>query len=172
MASIQTRTDVAPTGTSAVTSAVPTACGATTYDIPTKDAACAVPGTEHKDSMEKCCDAPVVTYNEGCGMYCLASGGTVGDLVKCLIGDGIADGKVFCNKEMNATATTTPTPTGRDDDDDHDDDDDEPTNTDGSPASTSSSAALANLPPQTLSKPAIGVLFTLFFSTFAGVVFA
>ncbi|EEP79208.1 predicted protein [Uncinocarpus reesii 1704] len=122
--------------------------------------------------MEKCCNSPVVTYGEDCGMYCLASGGTVGELVRCIIGDGVADGQVFCNMASNATATGSATPTATNSDRDDDDDDKKPTGTETSPAATSSNAAFASVPQQPISKPAIGVLFTLFFSTFASVLFA
>lgn len=105
-------------------------------------------------------------------MYCLASGQSVGDLVDCLIGDGVKDGQVFCNKQLNATATAKPSSTGRggDDDDDGDDDDNgrTPTSTETSAAATSSGAAYASVQHQPISKPVIGVVFTLLFSTFAG----
>ncbi|WEW56308.1 hypothetical protein PRK78_001751 [Emydomyces testavorans] len=153
--------------TTSAPSAVPTPCGASTYDIPTKDAACAIPGTNHKDSMDKCCKSPVVTYDNGCGMYCLASGQAVGELVKCLTGNGVKDGQVFCNKELNATATAKPTSTNSNSGGSN-----SATGTGSANAAKSSGAAVASLPYQPISKPAVGVLFTLLFSTFASIIAA
>ncbi|KAI1943839.1 hypothetical protein LOZ66_000426 [Ophidiomyces ophidiicola] len=169
MASFQTNTVVSSvSSTSAAPSAAPTACGATTYDIPTQDAACAVLGTAKKDSMEKCCKSPVVSYDKGCGMYCLASGQSVGDLVNCLIGGGFKDGDVFCNKQLNVTASASPTSTSSRDDNRGKN---KPSATQTRGAATSSGAADTFIPHQPMSKPAIGVLFTLFFSAFAGMIF-
>ncbi|KAI1759300.1 hypothetical protein GGR53DRAFT_152438 [Hypoxylon sp. FL1150] len=89
--------------------ATTTSCGATTYNIPTKDAACALPaGGNHTAVLSACCgDTDVVSYYDGCGLYCLAAGQTVADLTQCLFAHGAAYADVFCNTQGNATATAT-----------------------------------------------------------------
>lgn len=98
-----------PTGTatSAVASATAANCGALLYDIPVQDAACAIAyGSNHTDIMSACCgSADVVAYLDNCGLYCLAEDQTVGDLTKCMLGKGAANGDVFCRGATNATAT-------------------------------------------------------------------
>lgn len=186
MPTIQTNTDVSMTSsipssviatatTSGSSAPTPSLCGAITYDIPVKEAACAIPGTSKKDSMKKCCKTEVETYDNDCAMYCLVADQLVKDLVNCLTDEGIKDGQVFCNEDMTATGTAEPTATqtggGDDDDDDKDDEDDKdgedsPTGTDGSDAPEETDNAAATY-TQSVSKTALGVAFTLFFSTFA-----
>lgn len=100
-----------PTGTSTSASASSTAssCGAILYNIPVKDAACAMPyGGNHTDIMSKCCDsADVVAYADNCGLYCLAQGQTADDLTSCLFQNGAPWADVFCNAVGNATANAT-----------------------------------------------------------------
>lgn len=104
---------VAPTSTatsaSASASATIAQCGATLYDIPVHDAACAVAfGGNHTDVMSDCCkSADVVSYADDCGLYCLAQDQTVGDLLTCMYGQGIGYSDAFCNGTANATATET-----------------------------------------------------------------
>lgn len=102
---------VTPTGTatSAVASATAANCGALLYDIPVQDASCAIAyGGNHTDIMSACCgSADVVSYSDNCGLYCLAEEQTVGDLTKCMLGRGAANGDVFCRGAVNATATAT-----------------------------------------------------------------
>lgn len=101
----------APTGTStsaaASASATVAQCGATLYDIPVSDAACAVAfGGNHTSVMSDCCkSADVVSYADDCGLYCLALDQTVEDLLKCMYGQGIGYSDAFCNGTANATAT-------------------------------------------------------------------
>lgn len=102
------------TATSASASAANT-CGASTYNIPIKDAACALPASPprplHSFSphsvLSQCCNnADVHSFSGGCGLYCLALGQSVGDLQKCLMNQTKDPGQVFCNTEKkNATAT-------------------------------------------------------------------
>lgn len=82
-------------------------CGSLLYDIPTKDAACALSyGGNHTDIMTGCCQQ-VVSYQNDCGLYCLAQGQSVSDLTQCLYDGGAAYQDVFCNAQTNATATAT-----------------------------------------------------------------
>ncbi|KAI1781303.1 hypothetical protein F4818DRAFT_34652 [Hypoxylon cercidicola] len=87
-------------------------CGATLYNIPVGDAACALAaGGNHTDVLSACCgSADVVSYYDGCGLYCLAAGQTVGDLTQCLFSHGAGWSDVFCNKDGNGTATATDAP--------------------------------------------------------------
>ncbi|RYO89559.1 hypothetical protein DL766_007745 [Monosporascus sp. MC13-8B] len=85
-------------------------CGASLFDIPTRDFACAVPfsvgGEDNTDIMARCCGAAdVVSYRGDCGLYCLAVDQSVTELTKCLHDAGAAWGDVFCNGNGTATAT-------------------------------------------------------------------
>lgn len=94
------------TGTAGATST----CGSVSlYVIPVNDTACAVTyGGNHTDVMSKCCkSADVVSYNDNCGLYCLAVDQTVDDLTDCLYGDGIGWADAFCRGTGNDTATAT-----------------------------------------------------------------
>lgn len=94
--------------TSSAPASVSTCTGSTRWDIPIKDAACAVPNTgNYTDIMDKCCGpAKVTKYDKDCGIYCLAQEQSLGDLTDCFRDNGAKDGEFFCNKEkMNATAT-------------------------------------------------------------------
>lgn len=103
----------APTGTSTSASASASAtiaqCGATLYNIPVRDAACAVAfGGNHTSVMADCCQsADVISYADDCGLYCLAQDQTVEDLLNCMYGQGIGYSDAFCNGTANATATGT-----------------------------------------------------------------
>lgn len=104
---------LAPTSTSTSASASASAtfaqCGATLYNIPVTDAACAVAfGGNHTSVMADCCkSADVVSYADDCGLYCLAQDQTVGDLLQCMYSQGIGYSDAFCNGTANATATGT-----------------------------------------------------------------
>ena len=95
----------------AVSSSSGAACGAQLYTIPTTDAACAVPNkanANYNTFMTHCCNSAAVTsYDNNCGLYCLAQGQAVGTLVNCLTGAGVGWSDVFCNTNMTATATGT-----------------------------------------------------------------
>ncbi|XXG96886.1 hypothetical protein Hte_003177 [Hypoxylon texense] len=84
-------------------------CGATLYDIPVDDAACAMAaGGNHTAVLGACCGAAdVVSYYGGCGLYCLAAGQSVRDLTVCLYAHGAAWSDVFCSGNETATATAT-----------------------------------------------------------------
>jgi hypothetical protein len=95
------------TATASAASASST-CQAKLYDIPTMDAACAMPNSNstYLDLMTTCCgSAPVISYSN-CDYYCLAQDQTVGDLAECLI-KGSEAGQAWCNTNANATATGT-----------------------------------------------------------------
>ncbi|KAL4971737.1 hypothetical protein BDW66DRAFT_163451 [Aspergillus desertorum] len=80
-------------------------CHAKLYDIPTHDAACAMPmNSTYHTLMTNCCGSASVISYSGCDYYCLAENQTVGDLAECLI-KGSAAGQVWCNTNANATAT-------------------------------------------------------------------
>ncbi|KAL1999400.1 hypothetical protein VTN02DRAFT_4576 [Thermoascus thermophilus] len=145
------------------TAALPTAtnCGAKLYEIPTTDAACAVPAIgNYSEVMHQCCKvASVENYNNGCGLYCLAQEQSVGDLSSCLTSNGIKYGDAFCNHNQTATATakvsgSTSTSTA--------------TKTGSAASATASGAAPATIPQQSLSKSGLGILALLFCSTVAG----
>ncbi|KAL6404592.1 hypothetical protein AUP68_11414 [Ilyonectria robusta] len=70
------------TVSSASASASAGSCGATLYDIPIKDAVCAMPYSKnHTSIMAACCnDADVVSYYNNCGLYCLALDQTIAEL--------------------------------------------------------------------------------------------
>lgn len=101
------------TTTSTTTSASATSsCHAKLYDIPTHDAACAMPmKSNYSAIMSSCCSSASVIEYDGCDYYCLAQGQTVGDLAECLI-EASESGQVWCNTNANATATATATATG------------------------------------------------------------
>ena len=150
------------TTTSAV--ATSTACGASVYELPVKDAACgAVLSGNMSDVFDTCCkgDSPV-KYNNDCGIYCLAQEQTVDKLQSCLTSKSNNYRDVFCNANLNATATasatttkstSTGTSTG--------------TSTDSSTATSTKNAAILNQP---VSKTGLGLLAMLFCSTLVGVV--
>ncbi|KAF2813422.1 uncharacterized protein BDZ99DRAFT_370617, partial [Mytilinidion resinicola] len=96
----------APTPSSSSSSACPMA---QIYTLPTTDAACAVPNkpaSNYTAVMAQCCHAaPVTKYADGCGLYCLAAGQSIGELSTCLTGNGVGVGEAFCNKNTTSTAT-------------------------------------------------------------------
>ncbi|KAK7423751.1 hypothetical protein QQX98_000941 [Neonectria punicea] len=98
---------MASTSTFTSTSSSP-ACS-NLYDPPIKDAACAMPySAKHADFMLTCCkEADVVSYYDDCGLYCLAIGQNVNELIKCLYKNGADWGDVFCQGNASATATET-----------------------------------------------------------------
>lgn len=86
----------------------PTACS-NLYDTPIRDAVCAMPySNKHIDYLRTCCkDAEVVSYYDDCGLYCLAQGQSVSDLIECLYDEGAKWEDVFCRGPESATATAT-----------------------------------------------------------------
>ncbi|RAH83232.1 hypothetical protein BO86DRAFT_54420 [Aspergillus japonicus CBS 114.51] len=103
---------------SLTTTATTTAASATStchqqlYEIPIKDAACAMPSTGNNSAiMSSCCGAADVVSYSSCDYYCLAQDQTVHTLAECLIKASEA-GEVWCNTGANATATGTVPATG------------------------------------------------------------
>ncbi|KAF7538224.1 hypothetical protein G7054_g3065 [Neopestalotiopsis clavispora] len=97
--------------TSTAAHASATAACSNLYDTPVDDAVCAMPNTgNYTTLMFSCCkEADVVSYYNGCGLYCLASGQDVQSLSNCLYGAGAAWEDVFCRGNETATATGTAT---------------------------------------------------------------
>ncbi|KAL4753459.1 hypothetical protein BDW72DRAFT_201582 [Aspergillus terricola var. indicus] len=90
------------------TASATSTCVPKLYEIPTHDAACAMPNSNssYADLMSSCCGtASVISYSD-CDYYCLAQNQTVGELAECLI-KGSRAGEVWCNTNANATATAT-----------------------------------------------------------------
>jgi hypothetical protein len=161
--------------TTTVTSSAPSAaCTGNIWVLPVQDAACGLPNTgNYSDIMDECCaQADVETYNDDCGLYCLAQGQNVGSLLDCIENHGATPGDFFCSGNMTATATApapSATETGDNDDDNDDDDDDDstPTNDAEAPSNTDSAGVRLNQP---VSKTGLGVLAMLFCSALMGVV--
>ncbi|KAJ6438890.1 Fungal transcriptional regulatory protein, N-terminal [Purpureocillium lavendulum] len=101
------------TTSSSVAPASTTASCANLYDIPTADAACAMPHSDNNVKlMSSCCKgSQVVSYFNKCGLYCLAQGQSVGDLTSCLYKANAPWNSVFCRGNTSATATETGTGT-------------------------------------------------------------
>ncbi|KAJ5179928.1 hypothetical protein N7492_003138 [Penicillium capsulatum] len=82
-------------------------CHQKLHDIPTHDAACAMPMKGNYSSiMSSCCSSAAVVEYGHCDHYCLAQGQTVRDLAECPI-KGFKAGEVWCNTNANASATAT-----------------------------------------------------------------
>ncbi|KAI9926380.1 hypothetical protein ASPWEDRAFT_697324 [Aspergillus wentii DTO 134E9] len=154
MSTTSTLSTATTTGTA---STATSSCSAKLYDIPTHDAACAMPMRNNNSAiMSSCCgEASVVSYDD-CDYYCLARGQNVGDLATCLIKASEA-GEVWCNTNANATASASVTvgtivATGSS----------ASSTGDSTEASATSSSAAGRIQaPMTLSKSAAGVLAML-----------
>ena len=91
-----------------------TGCGtAAQYEIPVKDASCAVPNTHNYESLLSKCAKPagVTTYDDDCAIYALAVDQSVQDLTDCLYKAGVDWKDVWCYGGTNTTATATSYPT-------------------------------------------------------------
>ncbi|KAL4897946.1 hypothetical protein BDV59DRAFT_198204 [Aspergillus ambiguus] len=153
---------VTSTATTSAASATST-CHQKLYDIPVKDAACAMPIQGNNSAiMSSCCSSASIVSYDNCDYYCLAQGQTVGTLAECLI-KASKPGEVWCNTNANATATgsvpTTgagtivATATGSD-------------STSTGTSSGASSTSTTNAAPVT--KKSIGMLALLFLGSSAG----
>ncbi|PYH49140.1 uncharacterized protein BP01DRAFT_352658 [Aspergillus saccharolyticus JOP 1030-1] len=99
------------TSTTSAASATST-CHQKLYQIPVKDAACAMPMTGNNSAiMSSCCGSADIVSYDSCDYYCLADGQSVGTLAECLIKASEA-GEVWCNTNANATATGSVPATG------------------------------------------------------------
>ncbi|KAI1094461.1 hypothetical protein F5B19DRAFT_490297 [Rostrohypoxylon terebratum] len=97
------------TATASAASASSTDCGANLYNIPVQDPSVGIrAGGNHTDIMAACCkSADVISYYSGCGLYCLAEGQSVMDLIDCVYEKGAPRPDVFYRGNVNATATVT-----------------------------------------------------------------
>ncbi|KAJ5353739.1 hypothetical protein N7541_006303 [Penicillium brevicompactum] len=161
------------TTTSTTSSASATSsCHAKLYDLPTHDAACAMPMQSNNSAiMSSCCsDAAVVEY-DGCDYYCLAQGQSVGTLAECLI-KASEPGEVWCNTNANATATATATATGTGvvtlTASTTDADSTSSGTSSGSTATSTANAAAGIVVPRPLSKSAVGIVGMLLAGSAAG----
>jgi hypothetical protein len=104
-------TTMTSTSTS-TTSGVSATCTGNRWILPVQDVACALPATGNYTSiMDKCCHPAAVTkYNDGCDLYCLAQGHSMGELLNCIKENG-GNKDVFCGGQLNATATASLTST-------------------------------------------------------------
>ncbi|KAF7174576.1 hypothetical protein CNMCM6106_009204 [Aspergillus hiratsukae] len=84
------------TSTSTGASAAAT-CTGNRWILPVQDIACALPASGNYTSiMDQCCPpAAVTTYNDGCDLYCLAQGHSMGELLDCIKANG-GTRDVFC----------------------------------------------------------------------------
>ncbi|PWY62151.1 hypothetical protein BO85DRAFT_447423 [Aspergillus piperis CBS 112811] len=152
------------TGTAASASST---CINKLYDIPVKDAACAMPMRNNNSAiMSSCCGSASIVSYDSCDYYCLAQDQTVGTLAECLIKASEA-GEVWCNTNANATATgsvpttgagtvvSTATATGG-------------SSSTGSSTSSGSTASSTSGAGVAVTKKSVGVLALLFFGSTAG----
>ncbi|KAJ0422657.1 hypothetical protein BJY00DRAFT_311024 [Aspergillus carlsbadensis] len=158
---------------STTTSSAPAATcsgGVSAWILPVQDAACGLPNSGNSsDIMDKCCGvADVDTFNDDCGLYCLAQGQNVGDLLSCIEDAGATPGQFFCSGNQSATATApVPSSTGGSDDDDDDSDPSSTSDSDEAEPSETDNAGVRLGQP--VSKTGLGVLAMLFCSALLGV---
>ncbi|KAF2637975.1 hypothetical protein P280DRAFT_471630 [Massarina eburnea CBS 473.64] len=105
--------------TAAAASASSSSCATQNFsDFPTKDIACAVGGTSgfnssYRDTLKDCCkSAPVESWANNCGLYCLSVDQTIADLQKCWQEGGVKAGEIYCSGNNTATATGKPSSSG------------------------------------------------------------
>ncbi|KKK25051.1 hypothetical protein P175DRAFT_0502442 [Aspergillus ochraceoroseus IBT 24754] len=147
--------------TTTTTTAASSTCTGNIWVLPTQDAACAVPASgNYSDIMKKCCSsAEVRSYDNDCGLYCLAQGQTVSSLLSCIQDNGATAGEFFCNANMSATATATATKTAES----------SSTKTSADSSASASNTDNAGVVNKPLSMSGLGVLAMLFCSTVVGV---
>ncbi|PGH19567.1 hypothetical protein AJ80_03903 [Polytolypa hystricis UAMH7299] len=158
--------------TSTTVSSTPTVCGnPSQYEIPVKDASCAIPNSDKNlQLLSRCCNSfPVRSYDHDCAIYCVAGGQSVEDLTKCLFDAKIPWQDVWCSGEMNATATGTEVPTSTKgaggDGDDSDDDE-------ASRTGTPSASATGNAAPDFFkSQPASKAVWAVSMMLLSGIAF-
>lgn len=104
-------------GTSALSSstgiatATPSATSTCTnlYNPPNQNAVCAMPSTStYLNYMSSCCgDAQIVSYDDDCGIYCVALDQTISDLIECLMEEGAEEKPqdVFCSGNTTESKT-------------------------------------------------------------------
>ncbi|GAQ42961.1 hypothetical protein AtubIFM56815_008515 [Aspergillus tubingensis] len=99
------------TATATTTASTCTSTG-NLYVLPVQDAACALPNTNNASAiMDKCCSpASPTKYDNDCGIYCLAQGQDVKELLSCIQSNGAVEDP-FCSGNLTATATASVTGT-------------------------------------------------------------
>jgi hypothetical protein len=167
---------VTTTSTSTTSQASATSsCQAKLYDIPTHDAACAMPMRSNNSAiMSSCCSEASVVEYDSCDYYCLAQGQSIGTLAECLI-KGSEAGEVWCNTNANATATATATATGTgvvtlsaSTTDADSTSSGTSTSTATSTSTSTANAAAGVVSPRSISKSAIGIVGMLLAGSAAG----
>ncbi|KAE8376122.1 hypothetical protein BDV26DRAFT_294354 [Aspergillus bertholletiae] len=154
------------TTTTSVAATATATCDSVTYwQLPIDDAACALPKTgNYSDIMDKCCSpAKVTEFDNGCGLYCLAQGQSIGDLKDCMRQNGAKDGREFyCKGKDNATATASAPSSSKTGD--------KTGTATGSGASSTSSDSAAYAIQPAVSKGGLGLLAMVFCSALMGVI--
>ncbi|OJJ55676.1 hypothetical protein ASPSYDRAFT_60578 [Aspergillus sydowii CBS 593.65] len=144
-------------------------CTGNAWILPVQDIACGLITTSDKysDIMDKCCkDAKVESYNDGCGLYCLAQGQSGRDLLDCISDEDAKDGDFFCgggNLTHTASAAL-PSQTASNDDDNDADSDADSDNSSGDSDDKDNAAVRA----PAVNKAGLGVLAMLFCTALLG----
>lgn len=140
-------------------------CTGNAWVLPVQDIACGLISTSDKysDIMDKCCkDAKVESYNDDCGLYCLAQGQSGRDLLDCISDEGAKDGDFFCGGNLTHTASAAlPSKTASSNDDDSDNDSD-------SDSDSSDDKDNAAVRAPAVNKAGLGVLAMLFCTALLG----
>ncbi|EHA27662.1 hypothetical protein ASPNIDRAFT_123645, partial [Aspergillus niger ATCC 1015] len=107
-----TKKKMSTTTATATTSAASCTSTGNLYVLPVQDAACAIPNTKNASAiMDKCCSpASPTKYDNDCGIYCLAQGQDVKELLSCIQSNGAVEDP-FCSGNLTATATASVTGT-------------------------------------------------------------
>lgn len=141
-------------------------CTGNAWVLPVQDIACGLISTSDKysDIMDKCCkDANVESYNDDCGLYCLAQGQSGRDLLDCISDEGAKDGDFFCGggnlTQTASAALPSKTASSNDDDNDNDSDSDSDSSDDKDNAAVRAPA---------VNKAGLGVLAMLFCTALLG----
>ncbi|KAM0718332.1 hypothetical protein Q7P37_006664 [Cladosporium fusiforme] len=100
-------------GTSAISTGLatstPTNACTSLYNPPNQDAVCAMPySDDYFNYMSSCCgDAQIVSYDDDCGIYCVALDQTISDLIDCLMDKGAEKSPqdVFCSGNTTESKT-------------------------------------------------------------------
>ncbi|OJJ06759.1 hypothetical protein ASPVEDRAFT_46107 [Aspergillus versicolor CBS 583.65] len=154
--------------TTTSSSAAAATCTGNAWVLPVQDIACGLISTSDKysDIMDKCCgDADVESYNDDCGLYCLAQGQSGNDLLDCIREEGAKDGDFFCgggNLTHTASAALPSSTANKDNDSDNDSDND----ADSEDSSDGEDNAAVRAPA--VNKAGLGVLAMLFCTALLG----
>ncbi|KAI1809394.1 hypothetical protein GGS20DRAFT_572127 [Poronia punctata] len=117
----------ASTSTSVSVSVTPTSTSTSTnicnaWVLPVTEPGCGVPySSENIEVLAECCgSAPVISYANDCGVFCIAQDQSIKELQECFATNGkdeddggkeeeggIKRNEIYCNAGINATATDT-----------------------------------------------------------------